>query len=126
MKIFLSGATGLIGSHLLQFIPNFKVSVLALRRATHSHPKIPLAKEPLWLTKSLEEVTISDLDGCDVLVHLAAHSVLYPFDSLDNCLRWNLNATLSLFETARQAGIKRFIVAGSCFEYGLSAELDKL
>jgi nucleoside-diphosphate-sugar epimerase len=57
-----------------------------------------------------------------VLVHLAAHSVQYPFDSLANCLRWNLMAVLELFEQARNAGIERFIVAGSCFEYGRSGE----
>jgi nucleoside-diphosphate-sugar epimerase len=46
----------------------------------------------------------------------------YPYDSLANCLRWNLMAVLALFEQARQAGIERFVVAGSCFEYGRSSE----
>jgi len=70
----------------------------------------------------LDKVTLEDLKGCDVLVHLAAHTGNVPYDSLTNCLRWNLIAVLELFEQARQAGIKRFIVAGSCFEYGRSGE----
>ena len=56
------------------------------------------------------------------MVHLAAHTGNVPYDSLTNCLRWNLIAVLKLFEEARKAGIKRFIVAGSCFEYGRSGE----
>lgn len=122
MKIFVTGATGLIGSHFLKSCLDSSVSILALRRSQQSLPKISLSSEPVWLTKQLDEVTQNDLSGCDVLVHLAAHSVLYPFDTLENCLRWNLTAMLSLFENARQAGIKRFIVAGSCFEYGKSGE----
>jgi nucleoside-diphosphate-sugar epimerase len=47
---------------------------------------------------------------------------MYPFDKLANCLRWNLMAVLALFEQARLAGIRRYVVAGSCFEYGHSGE----
>lgn len=64
------------------------------------------------------DITSEDLCGIDTFVHFAAHSVQFPFDSLSSCLQWNLLAVLELFEKARIAGIKRFIVAGSCFEYG--------
>ena len=57
-----------------------------------------------------------------MLVHLAAHTGNVPYDTLANWLQWNLVAVLSLVEQARLAGIERFIIAGSCFEYGLSGE----
>ena len=56
------------------------------------------------------------------MVHLSAHTGNVPYDNLANCLHWNLTAVLSLFEQARLAGIRRFVVAGSCFEYGSSGE----
>jgi nucleoside-diphosphate-sugar epimerase len=122
MRILLTGGTGFIGSHFLHQALVTGHSVLALRRSSASKPRIQIDREPDWLDRQLDEVTASEMDGCDVLVHLAAHSVQYPFDSLANCLHWNLMAVLALFEQARKAGIQRFIVAGSCFEYGKSGE----
>ena len=122
MKIVVTGATGFIGSHLTKQAMAAGHSVLAIRRSHASTPRIPLRQEPVWLDRALDQVTADDLKGCEVLVHLAAHSVKYPYDSLANCLRWNLIAVLALFEQARLAGIRRFVVAGSCFEYGRSGE----
>lgn len=122
MKIALTGGTGFIGSHFLKQALAEAHSILAIRRSPSSQPRIHLDQEPIWLDRQLDEVCSKELEGCEVLVHLAGHSVNVPYDSLANCLRWNLIAVLELFEQARQAGIKRFIVAGSCFEYGRSGE----
>jgi nucleoside-diphosphate-sugar epimerase len=85
-------------------------------------PRIKLEHQPLWLDLPMDQVPASELEGCNVLVHLAAHTGNVPYDTLANCLQWNLIAVLDLFEKARLAGIQRFIVAGSCFEYGKSGE----
>ena len=122
MKIVLTGGTGFIGSHFLHQALVAGHNVHAIRRSPKSTPRILLEQAPTWIEGQLDEVQEGDLRGCDVLVHLASHSVLYPFDNLANCLRWNLTAVLSLFEHARLSGIRRFIVAGSCFEYGRSGE----
>lgn len=122
MKIVLTGGTGFIGSHFLNQALAAGHSVLALRRSASSTTRIPLAKEPVWLDRQLDEVSSSELQGCEVLVHLAAHTGNVPYDTLSICLRWNLMAALALFEQARIAGVRRFIVAGSCFEYGRSGE----
>ncbi|MEA5423124.1 NAD(P)-dependent oxidoreductase [Synechococcus sp. CCY9202] len=122
MRILLTGGTGFIGSHFLNQALAAGHNVLALRRSSASTPRILIDSQPDWLDRQLDEVTARDIEGCDVLVHLAAHSVQYPFDSLIECLRWNLMAVLALFEQARLAGIRNFIVAGSCFEYGRSGE----
>jgi len=122
MRILLTGGTGFIGSHFLNQALVAGHNVLALRRSPASKPRIQIDREPDWLDRQLDEVSASEIDGCKVLVHLAAHSVQYPFDSLSNCLHWNLIAVLALFEQAKLAGIRHFIVAGSCFEYGRSGE----
>lgn len=122
MNICLTGGTGFIGSHFLRQALDAGHSVRAIRRSPKSKPRIPIFNQPEWLDKHLDQVKSDELLGCDILVHLAAHSVQYPFDVLANCFRWNVTAVLHLFEQARQAGISHFVVAGSCFEYGLSGE----
>ena len=123
MKVFVTGATGFIGSHVLNlFAQNSDIEVIALRRNLGSKPRVPLLNEPLWITKSIDQVNKDDLEGVDVVVHLAAHSMYPPYDTLDNCLHWNLTAPLKLFNEALMANVTKFIVAGSCFEYGLSGE----
>ena len=122
MRIFVSGATGFIGSNFLQKALLEGHDVIALRRSEHSEPKIHLDFPPKWLFKQLDEVSFNDLEGVDVVVHLAAHSMAQPYDTLENCLYWNLTAPVKLFKQSIQAGVKRFVVAGSCFEYGKSGE----
>ena len=125
MKIFLTGGTGFIGSHFLYHSFSDSHEVLALRRNSGSEPKIKLASQPTWINAGLDEISAEQMKGSEVLVHLAAHTGNIPYDSLLNCLQWNLVAVLKLFEQARLAGIKRYVVAGSCFEYGKSADRYK-
>ena len=121
MKIVVTGASGFIGSHFLQYtLSTGDHTVIAVRRNSLSQPRISLLKQPLWINRQLNEVEIDDFQGCDVLVHLATHTGNVPYDSLQNCIYWNCNAVLDLLETARIAGVKSFIIAGSCFEYGKS------
>ena len=120
--MLLTGGTGFIGSYFLNKALAEDHSILALRRTNKSIPRISLSEQPQWLDRQLDQVTAEELKGCDVLVHLAAHTGNVPYDNHINCLTWNLIKVMDLFEQARVAGIKRFIVAGSCFEYGRSGE----
>ncbi len=122
MNIALTGGTGFIGSHFLKQALAAGHTLRAIRRNHSSQTRIPIDQQPVWLDCQLDEVAAEELHGCEVLVHLAAHTGNVPYDSLASCLRWNLMAVLDLFEQARLAGIRRFVVAGSCFEYGRSAE----
>lgn len=122
MKIFVTGATGFIGSNFLNKAHACGAEVIALRRSVNSKPRIALLKEPRWITKSLDQVNKDDLDNADVIVHLAAHSMYPPYDTLANCLKWNLMAPIVLFNTAINAGVNKFVITGSCFEYGESGE----
>lgn len=123
MKLFVTGATGFLGSHFLNLLAeDSKIEIIALRRSLGSTPRIPLLKEPFWLTKQLDQINQVDLEGVDVIVHFAAHSMYPPYDTLDKCLYWNLTAPLQLFNEAVKVGVNKFVIAGSCFEYGLSGE----
>lgn len=120
MRIFVAGGTGFIGSHLVKLALAMGHDVLCLRRSLSSSPRIALPQQPIWLDKPLANISSSDLEGIDLVVHLVAHNVQPPFDTLDACILHNVLHPLSLLGKAALAGVSNYVVAGSCFEYGLS------
>ena len=122
MNLFVTGATGFIGSHFVPIALSNGFRVTAMRSSEKSAPRIPWTQYPSYVTKPLDSLEESDFAGADAVIHLAAHSVHLPYDSLDNCIYWNVIAPLRSFFKAREAGVKRFVIAGSCFEFGMSAE----
>lgn len=118
MKIFLTGGTGFIGSHFVNLALAAGHEITAQRRSPESLPRIPLHREPTWLDTPLQNLSPADLSGHDCLLHLASHSTNPPYDSYPNCHLCNVVAPLTMFERAAEAGLKKWIVAGSCFEYG--------
>jgi len=124
MKLFVTGATGFVGGHFLNAALAANHEVVALRRAG-SGIRIKLQQEPRWITGDLDIDLRPDLrnelSGYDVFVHLAAHSANPPYDSYAQCLYWNACASLRLAQQVYECGITQYLIAGSCFEYGLSA-----
>jgi UDP-glucose 4-epimerase len=120
MKLFITGATGFIGSHVLKQALAEGHRVTALRYAGEQ-PKIPLPTEPDWVEGLLSDDWSAELRQCDAILHLAAAGV-----SMQN-LEWkqlfavNVNQSLSLWLQAADVGVRRLIIAGSCFEYGSTA-----
>jgi nucleoside-diphosphate-sugar epimerase len=121
MKLFVTGATGFIGSHYVNQAHEAGHEIVCLRRQG-SRPRVMLNKEPQWHEGSMEDNWSEALTGCDVFVHLAAHSTNVPYDTLENCLYWNLTVSLQFLQQARESGIEKFIIAGTGFEYGLSGD----
>lgn len=120
MKIFLTGGTGFVGSHFLNQALAAGHEVVAQRRPG-SQPRLPLALQPTWVDRALDGDFREELAGCDVVVHLAAHTPNPPYAPLDECLYWNVVASSRLVQAASEAGIDRVLVAGTCFEYGEAA-----
>ena len=119
MRIFLTGATGFIGSHVLRLALDEGHTVLALRRPG-SEPRVEISGQPKWCEGCMEDDWGSELEGCDALIHTAAHGVATGGDSWDDCFWINVNQSLHLWKEAASAGVKRLVICGSCFEYGLS------
>jgi len=120
MKIFVTGATGFIGRHFVKLASTSGYNVTALNRS-HKSLEIVSKNTIEYINKNLSELEEIDFKGHDVLVHLAAHSANHPYDTLENCLYSNVCIPLKVIKYANNAGIKKIIIAGSCFEYGLSA-----
>lgn len=122
MKIFVTGGTGFVGSHFLNQALKAGHQVIALRRNAQSQPRVALDVEPQWLEAGMDDLQPEHFKDCTALVHLAAHSANVPYDTLENCVRWNVQVPMQMCSRAAQAGVGTFIVAGSCFEYGRSGE----
>lgn len=70
MRVALTGATGLIGSKLLQRLHQSGVPVVAFTRSPHK--EVPLAEE----TRLFSNENLMDFSGCDAVVHLAGETIL--------------------------------------------------
>jgi nucleoside-diphosphate-sugar epimerase len=121
MRIFVTGGTGFIGSHFLAAALNAGHEVVAMRRKPDSGSAVPLPHQPLWIERKLGELTLGDLNGCDVVVHLASAGVSpkrVPWQAL---VEVNVVGSAHLIATAYAADICRVVAAGTCHEYGDSA-----
>jgi nucleoside-diphosphate-sugar epimerase len=117
VKLFVTGATGFIGSHFVNAAIAAGHEVVALRRQ-NSQPRIPLAQEPQWLEKEMALLVPEDFAECDVLVHLAAEGVSPRPANWEQCFRFNVVETMQLVQMAVDAQIARVVVTGSYVEYG--------
>jgi nucleoside-diphosphate-sugar epimerase len=95
--------------------------VIALRRSSLSRPVIPVNQEPTWLNCDLVDLTPDLLRGCDVVIHLASSGVSPKQATWNELIDVNALGPAHLIATAHEAGVSRFIVAGTCHEYGASA-----
>ncbi|MDA7891101.1 NAD-dependent epimerase/dehydratase family protein [Akkermansiaceae bacterium] len=122
MKVFLTGGTGFIGSYVLRFLLERGVRVSALRFAgTEPHLSTDLG-ELDWIDGTMEDDFETILTGCDAVIHLAAYGVNPAQNSWKEAIYWNVVCLERMLEASKAAGVKRFVLAGSCFEYGLSGE----
>jgi nucleoside-diphosphate-sugar epimerase len=121
MKIFLTGSTGFIGSHLLRLALAAGHEVTALRRPG-SRPSIPIGGEPRWLEKPLDMLEAEDLSGHDAILHLASIGVSPKVASWEEMFYWNVSVMVRLLERCRSANVPRTVITGTFAEYGRSSE----
>lgn len=71
------------------------------------------------MAKDLRDLTKTDLEGFEAVVHLAALSN-DPLGNLDVELTYDINyrASMRLVELAKDASVKRFVFSSSCSTYG--------
>lgn len=117
-RCFVTGATGLVGTHVVRALLERNWHVVALKRPSHgfwgvSHPRLHV------LERELADLQPEDMAGCSVFLHLAA-LMPTPDATLRDYLDVNLCQAVHAFRCAAQARVPRCIQIGSCFEFGLS------
>lgn len=126
MNVFLTGHKGYIGVHLVELLKAAGHRVtgcdVGLFDGCEWEPCVPPDRE---LIKDVRDVTPSDLDGHDCVMHLAAISN-DPMGDIDpaTTLAVNRDASVALARCAKKAGVGRYLFSGSCSVYGKGAKLD--
>jgi len=122
MRILVTGHKGYIGTILVPMLIANGYAVVGLdsdlyERCTFGDT-IPIIPE---IRKDIRDVVLSDLEGFDAIMHLAALSN-DPLGNLNPNLTYEINhiASVRLAKLAKEAGVPRFLFSSSCSTYGAS------
>ena len=120
MRVLVTGDKGYIGAVLVPMLLHEGHAVEGLDAdwfAGSAFGELP-AKIPSQ-RKDLRDVEVSDLEGFDAVIHLAALSN-DPLGDFDAALTDEINhlASIRLATLAKEAGIARFLFSSSCSTYG--------
>lgn len=114
-NLLITGATGLVGSHLLpRLAPDHQVWAVA--RQTPAEPGAVA-----WLHHDLSEPRLPEAmpEGIDTVIHLAQSPHFRDFPgAAPHVYEVNLGSTARLLDWAQRSGVKRFIYASSGGVYG--------
>jgi nucleoside-diphosphate-sugar epimerase len=126
VKVLVTGHRGYVGSVMVPVLlaAGHEVSGYdsdLYERCTYA-PGGPLAEVP-WARKDVRDAELADLEGFDAVIHLAALSN-DPLGDLEPEITFAINhrASVRLAELAKAAGIRRFLFASSCSNYGAAGE----
>lgn len=109
MKIFISGATGFIGSRLALRLAESGHTIHALYREIG---KTELLKRPginLFRGNILDEKSLcAALEGCDQAYHIAAYAKVWQKDHMQ-IYRQNIEGSVKVVKAAIKMGVKRIV-----------------
>ena len=112
MKIIVTGSNGHLGGRIARHLKAEGHEITGFDLTAADEPVTTHAAD----LSRFDAAWVDLLRGQDVIVHLAASRDPYsPFDAV---IPNNIDATLNLFEAARQAGVKRVVFASSNWVVG--------
>jgi nucleoside-diphosphate-sugar epimerase len=126
MRVFVTGHQGFIGTHLVDLLKQEGHTVIGCDLNLFEGCEWdPMTRPDRALVKDVRKVEPADLDGCDCVMHLAAISN-DPMGDLNAQITFDVNrdASIRLAKIAKQAGVPRYLFAGSCSVYGKGEKLD--
>lgn len=129
-KVLVTGGAGFIGSHLVEALVAGGCSVKVIDNLSTGHlSNLEKVKDQIDFVKGDirdRDLLIAAGEGIDILFHQAA-VVSVPFSVKDPVGSAMVNeiGTLNVLEAARQNGVGRVVMAGSCAVYGNQPLLPK-
>jgi len=126
MKVFLTGHLGYIGTVMTPILLRAGHDVTGCDTDLYSRCTYDAggAIEPVpALCKDVRDLTERDLEGFDAVIHLAGLSN-DPLGNLNPDLTFDINhrGSVHLAKAAKAAGVRRFVFASSCSNYGLAGD----
>jgi nucleoside-diphosphate-sugar epimerase len=124
MRLLVTGHLGYIGTVMVPMLLAEGYDVVGLdsdlfERCTFGDPPQAVPE----IRKDLRDIQLSDVQGFDAVIHLAALSN-DPLGDLDPDLTYDINhkASVRLAELCKQAKASRFLFSSSCSLYGAAGE----
>ena len=126
MKVLVTGHLGYIGTVLTPMLLDAGHKVTGLDSDLYSRCTFAAGgeiHEVPTIRKDVRDIHLSDLVGFDAVLHLAALSN-DPLGDLKPGLTDEINhrASVRIAELAKRAGVRRFVFASSCSNYGQAGE----
>jgi dihydroflavonol-4-reductase len=122
MKVFLTGATGFVGSHVARAYTAQNAELRLLTRKTSSLTAIEgLQAEVVVGDLRQPESLRSAIRGCDALVHVAADYRLWVRDPKEMYAA-NVDGTRELLRIAREENVARVVYTSSVATMGFRAD----
>ncbi|MAZ05172.1 MAG: NAD-dependent dehydratase [Halomonas sp.] len=110
MHVFIAGANGQIGQHLLREMADSNHEVRALIRHPDQGPELQQLGATETVLGDLEQDCSEAMRGCDAVIFTAGSG---PHTGPDKTIDVDQEGAIRLVDTARAMGIKRFIMVSS-------------
>jgi dihydroflavonol-4-reductase len=121
MKVFVTGATGFVGSHVAQVLAEQGADLRLLVRSTSDPKNIQGLKADRVLGDLRDSATLEKLvAGCEVIFHVAADYRLWTRDP-DQMYRSNVEGTRAVLNAARVNGVRRVVYTSSVATMGFTS-----
>ncbi|MBF6239393.1 SDR family oxidoreductase [Nocardia otitidiscaviarum] len=124
MRVLVTGHQGYLGTVMVPVLRAEGHEVVGLDSGFFADCVLGDApQDPPGLAVDLRDVTAAQLAGFDAVIHLAALSN-DPLGALAPSITYDINhhASVRLAESAKQAGVRRFLYASTCSVYGAAGD----
>lgn len=117
MKIAVTGATGFIGSHVLQELVRQGMKTVAVVRSLSEVPALPGVEVVCLDIRDATANAYDLLSQPDALIHLAWGGL--PNYRSSHHFEQELPTHYRFLKVLIEGGLKNLVVVGTCFEYGM-------
>jgi dihydroflavonol-4-reductase len=118
VKVFITGATGFVGSHVAQQLSDSGADLRLLVRQSSRRDNIAQVNADVVLGDLRDSASLrKGMEGCELAFHVAADYRLWTKNP-DEMYDANVNGTQSLLKAAQEAGVRRVVYCSSVATMG--------